>query len=412
MVVFDMGASVNTAILRSLLSLFLYLAGCVCIGAPTEGTALPFGDSVELRGNLDNSRLEFERTGEGRVAFLGGSITERNGYRPLVCELLRRRFPHTRFTFINAGIASTTSITGAFRLQHDVLSAGPIDLLLVEFAVNDDQDGHYSRTECIRGMEGIIRHARLANPNMDIVMIYFVNPGMLLACQEGKTPLTIEAHGAVARHYGIPTINVARELASEIGAGTMTWKKYGGVHPAPPGNALCARMVDELFRRAWIPPLNPGEKPAPHAVPARPLDRFSYFAGRFVSPNQAKVISGWTFGVPDWKAIPGAKRDRFNMVRMLCATDPGAQATFSFSGTAVGAYILAGPDAGIAEGSIDGGPFKTVNLYHFYSKDLQYPCTVMLGDELKPGRHTLTLRLSAQTRSAGHAMRIMEFGVN
>jgi lysophospholipase L1-like esterase len=400
----------KTAIFRAFLS--LCLLGCVCLGAPAEGAAFPFGDNIQLRGKLDNCRFEFERTGKGRVAFLGGSITERNGYRPLVCELLRKRFPDTTFTFINAGIASTTSITGAFRLQRDVLSAGPIDLLFVEFAVNDDQDGHYTRAECIRGMEGVIRHARRANQNTDIVMIYFVNPGMLQACQHGRTPLTIEAHGAVARHYGISTINVARELAAEIRAGTMTWKEYGGVHPAPQGNALCARMVGELFSRAWASPLNPGEKPAPHAMPARPLDSFSYFAGRFVSPNQAKVVSGWTFGVPDWKTIPGAKRARFNTVPMLCATKPGAQATFTFSGTAVGAYILAGPDAGMAEASIDGGPFKAVDLYHLYSKDLQYPCTVMLADGLKPGPHTLTLRLSPKTRSAGHAMRIMEFGVN
>ena len=112
------------------------------------------------------------------------------------------------------------------------------------------------------------------------------------------------------------------------------------------------------------------------------------------------------------RPLYGAKRARFNIVPMLCATDPGAQATLSFSGTAVGAHTLASPDAGMAEASIDEGPFETVNLYHFYSKDLQYPCTVMLGDGLTPGRHTLTLRLSSQTRSAGCAMRIMEFGVN
>ena len=36
----------------------------------------PFGDNVEFRGSLANSRLQFERTKKGHVAFLGGSITE------------------------------------------------------------------------------------------------------------------------------------------------------------------------------------------------------------------------------------------------------------------------------------------------------------------------------------------------
>ena len=39
-------------------------------------------------------------------------------------------------------------------------------------------------------------------------------------------------------------------------------------------------------------------------------------------------------------------------------------------------------------------------------------CTVMLGTGLKPGRHALTLRISADTKSAGHAMRIMQFTAN
>ncbi len=399
----------NTTLFR--LVLLLPLFGLFVSGAPAAG-ARPYGDKVQFRGSLDNSRLHFERTGKGRVAFLGGSITEMNGYRPLVCDLLKQRFPHTDFTFVNAGIGSTTSRTGAFRLDRDVLAGGPVDLLFVEFAVNDDQDGHFTRTECIRGMEGIIRHARLVNPDTDIVMIYFVNEGMLQTCQEGKTPLTIEAHGAVARRYDISTINGAQELASEIRDGTMTWEKYGGVHPAPAGNAIYARMINELFDRAWVSPLSSGDQMVAHAMPARPLDPFGYFAGHFINPDQARVEPGWTRGIPDWKALPGEMRARFEHLPMLCTTKPGAEAALAFSGTAIGAYILAGPDAGVAEASIDGGSFKAVDLYHFYSKNLHYPCTVILGDDLKPGPHTLTLRLSSETHSAGHAMRIMEFCAN
>jgi len=36
----------------------------------------------------------------------------------------------------------------------------------------------------------------------------------------------------------------------------------------------------------------------------------------------------------------------------------------------------------------------------------------MLGTALPPGAHTLTLRISPETRSAGHAMRIMRFAAN
>ena len=150
-------------------------------------------ENVTIRGSFDNSRFSFESKMEGTVAFMGGSITEMNGYRPMLMEFLKNRFPETEFSFINAGISSTCSTTGAFRLQRDVLSKGPIDLFFLEFAVNDDQDAGHSYDECIRGMEGIIRQVRNTNPSTDIVVTYFVNPKMLKQIQEGKKPV---AHGS------------------------------------------------------------------------------------------------------------------------------------------------------------------------------------------------------------------------
>ena len=64
----------------------------------------PFGENVQFRGNLQNSRARFDGEKKGRVAFIGGSITEMNGYRPMVCESLKKQFPKTEFTFVDAGI--------------------------------------------------------------------------------------------------------------------------------------------------------------------------------------------------------------------------------------------------------------------------------------------------------------------
>jgi lysophospholipase L1-like esterase len=396
---------------RQLLSVVAAVA-LVSVVRAADPASRPFGDKVRLRGAFDNARVTFERTGKGTVAFLGGSITEMNGYRPRVCELLQRRFPKTVFTFIPAGISSTCSTTGAFRLGADVLGQGPVDLLFVEFAVNDDQDGHHTRAECVRGMEGILRHARQSNPNMDIVMTFFVNEFILKELQEGRTPLTLEAHEAVAEYYSVPTINLAKEVAEQITAGTLTWQTFGGVHPAPAGNAIATRMVEQLFDRAWPAPLAQGASLAPSPVPLTPLDPLCYANGRFIDPKAAKIKQGWTLGVPDWTSLPGGKRPRFTSIPMLCATEPGAEVALDFEGTAVGAYIVAGPDAGIAEVSLDNGPFLALDFYHAYSKGLHYPRTVMLGTALQPGPHTLTLRVSDKTKSAGRALRIMQFVAN
>ena len=189
--------------------------------------------NVSARGTLGNSRFRFEREKRGHVAFIGGSITEMNGYRPMVCRDLEKRFPGTKFTFTAAGIASTCSTTGAFRLREDVLTRGPVDLFFIEYAVNDDGDAGHARRECIRGMEGIVRQVRRHNPNADMVITHFVSPRLLSQLQSGRTPLSIRAHEDVARHYDIATIHLAKEIAEQITAGKITWRKFGGTHLIP-----------------------------------------------------------------------------------------------------------------------------------------------------------------------------------
>jgi lysophospholipase L1-like esterase len=381
------------------------------LGTPAAENAPKAGANVCLRGNLANCRIQFERARKGHVAFIGGSITEMEGYRPMVSDLLKRRFPNTEFTFTAAGISSTCSTTGAFRLATDVLAKGPVDLFFIEFAVNDDQDAGHARQECIRGMEGILRQARRYNTKMDIVITYFVNEGMMKTYREGKTPVSIAAHEEVAERYGISTIHLAREVTQQIDAGTLTWQKYGGVHPAPFGNALCTGMIDELMTRAWARPLGAGDEMTAYPLP-EPLDPLSYANARFVDPKEAAIKQGWKLEVPEWKKLKGSSRSRFTSIPMLWAEEPGAELTLKFTGTAVGAYIVAGPDAGIVEAGVDGGPLRDVNLLHHFSKGLHYPRTVMLATDLKAGDHTLVLRISPKTEGTGHAMRIMQFGVN
>ena len=368
--------------------------------------------NVRLRGSLNNSRIRFQNQKQGHVAFIGGSITEMNGYRPMVCEGLKRHFPETEFTFTNAGISSTCSTTGAFRLAEDVLSRGPVDLFFIEFAVNDDQDAGHTREACVRGMEGILRQARRHNPNMDIVITHFVNPGMLAQLQAGKTPLSMRAHSDVAQHYQISTIHLAKEIAEQITDGKNTWQQFGGTHPKPYGNRICAGMIDQLLDRAWSEPLPDDAKLANHPAPDHPLDSLNYGDGRFVDLKQATVTSGWEIKTPDWKTLPGSKRSRFTSIPMLCTNQSGAELTLKFKGTAVGAYVVAGPDAGTLEACVDDGEFQTVNLYHRFSKGLHYPRTVMLATDLLAGEHTLTLRVANDTKSAGHAARIIRFVAN
>ena len=370
--------------------------------------------NVISRGGLQNARIQFEQKRTGRVAFIGGSITQMEGYRPMVSNWLQSQFPKTKFEFINAGISSTDSQTGAFRLGDHVLARGRIDLLFIEFAVNDDQDARHSRRGCILGMEGIIRQMRLRQPLCDLVVTHFVNPTMLEQIQSGQVPPSIKAHEDVLRHYNVSSVYLAREVADRIATGKLTWAQYGGTHPKPAGNAVAAGLIGELLDRRRAKPLPANAAKGAALLPAKPLDAASFFNGRFLSPGLAKRGDGWAWHVPEWREIPGSFRETFAGLKLLCGGRAGGVVSFEFKGRAVGAYVLAGPDAGVLEVSIDGGEYKPTNLYHHFSRGLHYPRTVMFATDLAAGRHSVRLRLAKPPGDGvkGTAARILQFAVN
>ena len=361
-------------------------------------------ENVTIRSSFDNSRFAFENTKKGTVAFMGGSITEMNGYRPMLMRFLENRYPETEFTFINAGISSTCSTTGAFRLQRDVLAKGPIDLFFLEFAVNDDQDASHSYEECIRGMEGIIRQVRNTNPSTDIVVTYFVNPKMLKQIQEGKNPLPMAAHEEVLEKYQISRVHLARELARQINKGEFGWEKFGGTHPKAPGNRLCADMHQRLLDLAWSGPMPSSKRK--HHLPQNLIDPHSFTEGRFMNPSKIKLTKGWKFSEPEWQILSGGKRSRYLGKPLLHSVDNSHPLRFEFEGRAIGAFILAGPDATKLRVSIDGQA-QEFELFHHYSKNLHYPRSVIFAHNLKPGTHTIELK--PMITDDRNAVRIMEF---
>ena len=389
----------------------LFFAGWIALG---QATAADLNRNVQYRGVLQNARIQFEQEKTGRVAFIGGSITQMNGYRPMVSEWLQQRFSKTNFEFINAGISSTCSHTGAFRLNDHILSKGRVDLLFVEFAVNDDQDAQHTRNGCIQGMEGIIRQVKSKQPLCDVVVTHFVNPRMLKQIQSGETPLSIEAHEDVLKHYRVSSLYLAREVSDRIEAGSLTWNKYGGTHPKPAGNAVATELVRTLLSHAWAKPLPANAEKIAQLLPIKPIDPTSFFNGRFLSPSLVKHSEGWKWHVPDWKTIPGSFRNTFAGIKLLCTEQTTSEVTFEFDGRAIGAYVLSGPDAGVLEASIDNGGFRPTRLYHRYSSRLHYPRTVMFATNLKSGKHTIRLRLAqiADSKQQKQAARILQFTVN
>ncbi len=399
-------------------ALLILSATCALPPAPAESaedspTNLQAAHYIALRDNLDNSLLRFTHEKQGRVAFLGGSITwAPNGWRDMTCRRLEKRFPQTKFDFVNAGISSTDSTLGPFRLGDDVFGRGQVDLLFVEFAVNDHHNGrpHIQR---IRGVEGIIRQARTRNPLIDIVIMHFVEPDKMADIKQGRTPPEIASHEKVAAHYKITSIDFARQVTHDIEAGRYTWGDFGGLHPAKFGHQIYADTIERLFDTAWKKPPAEGVVGKPHSLP-EPIDPFNYQRARYVSLEGAVVVDGWQY-VDAWRAEDGAgTRDRFRDVPMLVATEPGAVLKLYFKGSAIGILVVAGPDVGVLEYRVNGGPYRSVDQFTPWSKQLHIPWAYLLEADLPKGEHELTLRTTGKKNadSKGHAGRIVKFLVN
>lgn len=366
-----------------------------------------------LRGDYRNSYQMFEKERVGTVAFLGGSITEMKGWRDMICEDLKQRFPYTKFTFIDAGIPSTGSTPGAFRLADDVLSKAKVDLLFVEAAVNDDTNG-FNAIEQVRGMEGIVRHALLSNPSMDIMMLHFIYDPFIPKLDGGQMPDVILNHERVANHYLVPSVNLATEIAARMREGEFNWEQFGGTHPKPLGHAYYAATINKVLDEMYASCVAAGTAVKPHVLPAVPLDGYSYTNGKLVDIRQAHINKGWQL-VPSWTPrLIAEARPGFVDVPMLETDRPGAKLTLDFEGTAVGIFCVSGPAAGILEYSIDGATFKKLDTFTAWSGGLYIPWVYMFDTELPKGKHRLMLRMSKDhhPQSKGTACQIRQFVVN
>jgi len=370
-------------------------------------------DFHRSEGGLGNSKIIFEREKEGTVAFLGGSITQNGGWRDSVCTYLQQHFPQTQFTFVPAGISSMGTTPGAFRLQRDVLSKGPVDLLFVEAAVNDATNGR-SKKEQIRGMEGIIRHTLKDNRASDVVVMHFVDPDKMESYNKGETPEVIANFDLVTAHYKLGTINLAKEVTDRINNGEFTWEEdFINLHPSPFGQSIYFRSMKSFLESQFAKVDKGRNSIINHPLPEA-LDPCCYDGGIIMPFTEATETQGFEH-INKWSPPDNtATRKGYTHVDMLVGKQPGDSFTLHFEGKAIGVMVAAGPDAGMIKFSIDGGETRSIDLYTRWSSQLYLPWYYTLASELEPGPHMLKVEIlnDRNENSLGTSCIIKSFYVN
>lgn len=161
----------------------------------------------------------------------------------------------------------------------------------------------------------------------------------------------------MAEHYGIGTINLAKEVSDRIQAGEFNWKDdFKDLHPSPFGHEIYTRSISAFLDHSFGI-LASGGIPSPHALP-KFVDKFSYASGQYFSVKNAFELKNWT-QVANWKPSDRVStRKQYVNLPALITDKPGAEMKLNFYGTAIGICLVAGPDAGMIEYSIDGAAFK------------------------------------------------------
>ena len=160
--------------------------------APTQLEALPVNtDSAEYKKLIDKSLVSLGNTKrlmdvvakaksgkDVNICYIGGSITQGAGATPINTECYAYKSylgfkklmgNGDNIHYVKAGIGGTPSELGMIRFDRDVLRDGTVDvdLLIVEFAVNDEADE--TKGDCF---ESLVRKA-LALPSNPAVMLMF-----------------------------------------------------------------------------------------------------------------------------------------------------------------------------------------------------------------------------------------------
>lgn len=316
------------------------------------------------RGGLPNFFAKLRAGRELRIAYLGGSITAQEGWRPRSLNWFREQFPAAKISEINAAIGGTGSDLGVFRLNHDVLERKP-DLLFVEFAVND---GGAPVEQIYRCMEGIVRQTWRNDPATDICFVYTLAGNMLQTLQEGRFPRSATAMERVADHYGIPSIHMGLEVARLEKARKLVFKAAkpnteaekaaladtilfspDGVHPYPDtGHQL---YLEAIVRS--MPRIEEAGRIEPHSL-VTPLVPDNWEGAKMLPLSQANLSQGWQRLDPLTNSL--AKTFSGRLPELWRANEPGESISLRFRGTTLRIYDLLGPDCGQVTVVLDGGP--------------------------------------------------------
>lgn len=349
-------------------------------------------EELRARDGLPNLFAKLSAGGPVRIAYLGGSITAANGWRPKTLAWFRAQYPKAEVIEINAAISGTGSDYGACRLETDVLSKAP-DLIFMEHRVNGG--GGYEA----KSVEGIIRQAWKRSPQTDICLVYTLSQGMLSSLQAGRQTAFGAVMESVANAYGVPSIDLGVEIAKREKAGSLLFKSDApvagkmvfsrdGVHPGNEGH----EVYRDVIARSMLAMKGEG-RPKAHRLPA-PLEVRCWESATLLPIAQAALSSGWKVVDAKTDAVYREDLGRTDaMLRGAMKCDKvGETITVRWHGTTIGFSDI--PQGRGMEVEVTVDQSKTpITITRPQTESIRRFARFFYLPEQAPGEHTAVLRV-------------------
>jgi len=248
-------------------------------------------EELRVRGGLPNFFAKLKTKKTVRVAYLGGSITEANGWRIKSLDWLKSQYPNVKFIEINAAISGTGSDFAACRIKTDVLTQNP-DLVFLEHRI--DGGGGFEA----QSVEGIIRQIWKQNPKTDICFIHTVSLDMIPTIQDGRNTVIGKVMETIANKYNIPSIDLGVEIAklemegelvmkSDFPVAGKLWFSMDGVNPGEAGHDLYTK----IFTRSFVQMKKYAEVKN-HKLPEA-INKNNWEETTLLPITKAELSSGW-----------------------------------------------------------------------------------------------------------------------
>jgi lysophospholipase L1-like esterase len=349
-------------------------------------------EELRARGGLPNFFDRLSAGGPVRIAYLGGSITAANGWRPKSFAWFKSAYPKAELVEINAAISGTGSDYGACRIAADVLSKNP-DLVFLEHRVNGG--GGFEA----KSVEGIVRQIWKQSPRTDICLIYTLSEGMLKELQAGKQTGFGAIMETIANAYGIPSIDLGVEIAKREQAGDLIFKTNAvvtgklvfssdGVHPGDAGH----EVYRDIIARSMVAMKDLGKSQA-HALPS-PLDAGCWESASMVPITNVTLSAGWS--IVDTKTDV-VYRDDFGrtdgMLRgAVKCNKPDETITVKWNGPTIGFSDIPQGNGMEVEVTIDQNP-TPITFKRAQTESIRRYARFFYLPEQALGEHTAVLRV-------------------